>query len=49
MRILIVSSLVSLDGIQGDRQSWVPDFLGEQARGQGDAFWTWIRCRDEYA
>ena len=31
MRKLIVSSLVSLDGIHGDPQSWVGDFFDEQA------------------
>jgi len=31
MRNLIVSSLVSLDGIHGDPQSWVGDFFDEQA------------------
>ena len=34
MRTLIVSSQLSIDGTHGDRQSWVPDFLGEQARGE---------------
>jgi dihydrofolate reductase len=34
MRKLIVSSLVSLDGIHGDPQSWVGDFFDEQAAGQ---------------
>ncbi len=48
MRTLIVRSLVSLDGIHGDRQSRVPDCFGEQARGEGDAFWTWFRRHDEY-
>jgi hypothetical protein len=49
IRKLIVTSLVSLNGIHGDRQSWLPDFLGDQARGEGDASWTWIRRHDEYA
>ena len=31
MRKLIVSSLVSLDGIHGDPQSWVGEFFDEQA------------------
>ena len=31
MRKLIVSSLVSLDGVHGDPQSWVGDFFDEQA------------------
>ena len=31
MRNLIVSSLVSLDGIHGDPQSWVGDYFDEQA------------------
>ena len=31
MRNLIVSSLVSLDGIHGDPQSWVGDFFDQQA------------------
>ena len=31
MRKLIVSSLVSLDGIHGDPQSWVGDYFDEQA------------------
>ena len=31
MRKLIVSSLVSLDGIHGDPQSWIGDFFDEQA------------------
>ena len=31
MRKLIVSSLVSLDGILGDPQSWVGDYFDEQA------------------
>src|SRR2546430_17671977 len=31
MRKLIVSSLVSLDGIHGDPQSWAGDFFDEQA------------------
>lgn len=31
MRNLIVSSLVSLDGIHGDPQSWVGDYSGQQA------------------
>ena len=31
MRKLIVSSLVSLDGIHGDPQSWVGDFFDQQA------------------
>jgi dihydrofolate reductase len=31
MRRLIVSSLVSLDGIHGDPQSWIGDFFDEQA------------------
>jgi len=29
MRKLIVSSLVSLDGIHGDPQSWVGDYFDE--------------------
>jgi len=37
MRTLIVSSQLSIDGTHGDRQSWVPDFLGEQARGEFSA------------
>lgn len=45
----IVSSLVSLNGIHGDPQWWVLDLFGEQARGESDASWTWIRRRDEYA
>ncbi|MBC9716157.1 dihydrofolate reductase family protein [Streptomyces sp. TRM66268-LWL] len=31
MRNLIVSSLVSLDGVHGDPQSWVGDFFDQQA------------------
>jgi len=31
MRKLIVSSLVSLDGIHGDPQSWIGDYFDEQA------------------
>ena len=31
MRELIVSSLVSLDGIHGDPQSWIGDYFDEQA------------------
>ena len=31
MRKLIVSSLVSLDGIHGDPQSWVGELFDEQA------------------
>src|SRR5215467_9106379 len=31
MRNLIVSSLVSLDGIHGDPQSWIGDYFDEQA------------------
>jgi len=31
MRNLIVSSLVSLDGIHGDPQSWVGDYFDQQA------------------
>jgi dihydrofolate reductase len=31
MRKLIVSSLVSLDGVHGDPQSWVGDYFDEQA------------------
>ena len=31
MRKLIVSSLVSLDGIRGDPQSWAGDYFDEQA------------------
>jgi len=31
MRKLIVSSLVSLDGIHGDPQSWVGEFFDDQA------------------
>ena len=31
MRRLIVSTLVSLDGIHGDLQSWAGDFFDEQA------------------
>jgi hypothetical protein len=31
MRKLIVSSLVSLDGIHADPQSWVGEFFDEQA------------------
>ena len=31
MRKLIVSSLVSLDGVHGDPQSWAGDFFDEQA------------------
>lgn len=31
MRKLIVSSLVSFDGIRGDPQSWAGDYFGEQA------------------
>src|SRR5260370_17812744 len=34
MRKLIVSSLVSLDGIHGDPQSWVGDYFDEQAAEQ---------------
>jgi dihydrofolate reductase len=34
MRKLIVSSLVSLDGIYGDPQSWVGDYFDEQAAEQ---------------
>src|SRR5215468_8281558 len=30
-RNLIVSSLVSLDGIHGDPQSWAGDYFGQQA------------------
>ncbi len=49
MRKLIVSSLVSLDGIHGDPQSRVSDFFDEQAHDEGDASQTWIRRHDEYA
>ena len=31
MRTLIVSSLVSLDGIHGDPQSWIGDYFDQQA------------------
>jgi dihydrofolate reductase len=31
MRALIVSSLVSLDGIHGDPQSWIGDYFDDQA------------------
>src|SRR6516162_1153877 len=31
MRRLIVSSLVSLDGVHGDPQSWVGDYFDDQA------------------
>ena len=31
MRTLIVSSLVSLDGIHGDPQSWAGSYFDEQA------------------
>ena len=31
MRNLIVSSLVSLDGIHGDPQSWIGDYFDGQA------------------
>jgi len=31
MRTLIVSSLVSVDGIHGDPQSWVGDLFDDQA------------------
>jgi dihydrofolate reductase len=31
MRTLIVSSLVSLDGIHGDPQSWIADYFDQQA------------------
>jgi dihydrofolate reductase len=31
MRDLIVSSLVSLDGVHGDPQSWIGDYFDEQA------------------
>ena len=31
MRDLIVSSLVSLDGVHGDPQSWVGDYFDQQA------------------
>ena len=31
MHKLIVSSLVSLDGIHGDPQSWAGDYFDEQA------------------
>jgi len=31
MRALIVSSLVSLDGIHGDPQSWIGDYFDQQA------------------
>ena len=34
MRSLIVSSLVSLDGIHGDPQSWVGDYFDQQAAEQ---------------
>ena len=34
MRKLIVSSLVSLDGIYGDPQSWAGDYFDEQAAEQ---------------
>jgi len=34
MRKLIVSSLVSLDGIHGDPQSWAGDYFDEQAAEQ---------------
>ena len=34
MRKLIVSSLVSLDGIHGDPQSWTGDYFDEQAAEQ---------------
>jgi dihydrofolate reductase len=34
MRKLIVSSLVSLDGIYGDPQSWAGDYFDEQAAAQ---------------
>ena len=38
MRTLIVSSLVSVDGIHGDPQSWVGDFFDDEIRISSDLY-----------